>query len=81
MYAPQHAAGTRRVWVMTRRLADVNGLGWSPEFARTCLDAFAGRFRFRVETQNVFEAAANADHRRKDSSAHDARLAAVTLPQ
>jgi predicted nucleic acid-binding protein len=43
-------------WVVATRPTDVNGLGWSPDFARTSVDAFSEQFRLLVETREASSA-------------------------
>jgi predicted nucleic acid-binding protein len=68
-------------WVVATRPTDVNGLGWSPDFARTSVDAFAEQFRLLVETREAFERWRTlvTEGKIQGKRAHDARIAALML--
>jgi hypothetical protein len=68
--------------VVATRPTDGYGLGWSPDFARTSVDAFAEQFRLLVETREAFERWRTlvTEGKIQGKRAHDARIAAVMLP-
>jgi predicted nucleic acid-binding protein len=68
-------------WVVATRPTDVNGLGWSPDFARTSVDAFAEQFRLLVETREACERWRTlvTEGKIQGKRAHDARIAALML--
>lgn len=68
-------------WVVATRPVDVNGLGWSPEFTRASIDAFATQFELLIETREAFNRwrALVSDTKIQGKRAHDARIAAVML--